>query len=353
MNTKNINLSTQHIHPDFKLAGQRFTSPESLLSFVKRNFREHFIFLKNWFDENNVVIAKTSGSTGIPKNIKLTKEAMLASAEATGIFFDLGAKSCVLHCLSSEFIAGKMQWVRALHLGWQLTVVPIDANPLAQTKKYFDFAAMVPLQAQNSLPELKRINQLLIGGAPLSYDLENQLKKLPSAIFQSYGMTETITHIAIKNLKDTEAVYWCLPNIEVSQNEDDCLIIQAPRISEHHIKTNDVVQLLSNTSFQWLGRVDHVINAGGYKIHPEILEKKLTPFIETEFFIIGKPDIKFDFVPVLVMEDSNSKLDFEDIFQKAGLHRYEKPKEIIFIVEFSRTPNGKINREATYLNGVE
>lgn len=353
MNTKTNFLSTPKIHPEFKLAGQNVESPEALVSFLSQEFPEHYAFLKDWFDEKEHIIAKTSGSTGKPKNIKISKKAMLASAEATGQFFKLGARSKVLLCLSSEFIAGKMQWVRALHLGWHLRLVPVDAQPLQHTRATFDFAAMVPLQAQNSLPKLTQISQLLIGGAPLSYALEQELQKLPIDIYHSFGMTETITHIALRNLKDTQGIYHCLPEIELSQNADNCMVIYAPRISKKVIITNDVVDLVSNTAFRWLGRFDHVINSGGYKIHPEALEKKLAPFITIPFFIYGKPDKTFGVVPVLIIETTVSPpQDYEAIFQKAGLHAYEKPKEVLFIAEFNRTPNGKVNRAATFFNVV-
>lgn len=344
-------MSTQHIHPDFKLAGKCFTKQETLLMFVAQKFPEHYVFLKDWFDEKDHVIAKTSGSTGKPKNIKISKKAMLASSEETGKFFKLGKKSKVLHCLSSKFIAGKMQWVRALHLGWHLRVVPVDSQPLKNTNMSFDFAAMVPLQAQKSLPKLTQIKQLLIGGAPLNFDLEKDLHELPIDVYQSFGMTETITHIALKNLKDKEAIYHCLPNVKVTQNSEKCLVIKAPRISKQDIITNDVVKIVSDTSFQWLGRLDHIINSGGYKIHPEMLEKKLTPFMAKPFFIYGKPDKTFGTVPVLLLETLDpTPQDYDAIFLKAGLHPYEKPKEIVLVKKFIRTPNGKINRKYSFFN---
>jgi len=343
-------LSIVNIHPDFKLQGQSFKDEMSLLSFVKIHFEVDYLFINDLFKSSASIKVATSGSTGKPKTIDISKKAMLYSATATGQFFDLPAKSRALHCLSSDYIAGKMMWVRALHLGWHLEVVKPDSKPLSHTKTNFDFAAMVPLQVQNSLTDLHRINKLIIGGAAVSYSLEQALKNRSTSCYQTYGMTETITHIAVKRIGTKKTFYKTLPEVSISQDNRDCLIIDAPNISEKPILTNDIVRLHSETEFEWLGRYDNIINSGGVKLFPEQIEAKLAAFIKFPFFVGSLPDEKLGEKLVLLIESDQPKLNIEKLLLKANVSKYEMPKEVYYLPNFVRTKNDKINRNDTILN---
>jgi O-succinylbenzoic acid--CoA ligase len=208
----------------------------------------------------------------------------------------------------------------------------------------FDFAAMVPLQAQNSLSELKHIKKLIVGGAKINAKLENSLKRIPKiSVFETYGMTETISHIAAKKVGEKE--FTVLPNVTISYDDSNCLVIHAPRISQDLITTNDVVELVDENKFIFLGRIDNVINSGGIKILPEQIENKLSPFIDRPFFIGSKEDSILGEKVVLVIEGEKEELN-NFIFDSLG--KYEKPKEVLFVPKFSYTGNGKIIRKESY-----
>lgn len=329
------------IHPDFKLASKSIYSPQELIAFLSDDFKEDALFLQELFDKSEFIYVKTSGSTGEPKTIELSKMALLKSAENTAQFFDLPNQTKALHCLSVQHIAGKMMWVRALHLGWDLTLTKPTNHPLKNINSQFDFAAMVPLQVQNSFNQLHQIGTLIIGGAPLSEEWENKLESIPSQIFLTYGMTETITHIAAKKIGKNN-LYYCLPSAEISVDERNCLEIYIPYVSNKKLITNDIVKLYEENSFELLGRYDTVINSGGVKFIPEKIEKKLDAFIPKPFIISSKYDEKLGEKLVLVIESEPFDLDFNNL--KIEFDKYEKPKEILFLENFPRTENGKIKR---------
>jgi len=330
------------IHPQFKLNSQSVSSVEDLIAKLENGFEDDIHFIQELFGSSECIIAHTSGSTGKPKKIEIPKKALLKSAEATGQYFDLPAETKALHCISSQFIAGKMMWVRALHLGWHLTLIQPNSYPMQDIGGNFDFAAMVPLQAQNSFSELHRIQKVIIGGAALEATWEKKLASLSNAIYQTYGMTETITHIAVKKLG--QPTYQCLPQIEIEQDQRGCLVIHVPYLHDAKIITNDLVSLTSPHTFIWLGRYDHVINSGGIKLIPEDLEKKLQAYVPYPFIMAGIPDEKWGQKLVLLLESEPIEEDFKALYQKAGLTNFETPKAIYFVSKFIYTSTNKINR---------
>jgi O-succinylbenzoic acid--CoA ligase len=270
---------------------------------------------------------------------------MVDSALATGDFFDLQPGNKALQCLPVKYVAGKMMLVRAMILGLDLEFVAPSSHPLESNEIDFDFVAMVPLQAQNSISQLKKVKKLIIGGAAVNKTLEKQLLKLPTKVYETYGMTETITHIAARKLG--EKAFTVLPYVTVSYDDRNCLVIHAPRISSEVIITNDIVELVDENQFIFLGRMDNVINSGGIKLIPEQIEQKLGGKISQRFFIASKPDDELGEKVVLVIEGDNHELDYSiyEYFDK-----YEKPKEIIFIPKFLDTATGKILRKETLNN---
>ncbi|PID67991.1 MAG: O-succinylbenzoic acid--CoA ligase [Flavobacteriia bacterium] len=331
------------IHPQFKLDNKAFSKPGTLLDEVKTNYPDDYDFLKALLYAKSIDV-QTSGSTGQPKIITHTIQALQKSAEATGKYFDLKPGTKALHCLSSAFIAGKMMWVRALHLGWHLTRVLPEANPLQNIPDHFDFAAMVPLQAQSSYEQLEQIKTLIIGGAPLSSVWEEKLARLNTAVYLTYGMTETITHIAVRNLKQSNAVFETLPSVMINQDNRGCLTIDVPYISNQTFVTNDVIDLINSTSFTWLGRYDHVINTGGIKIFPEQIEQRLQPYISYPFIISSIADETLGDKMVLVINSKAFDIDLNHLSQQAGLSAYYQPKQVVFMTDLPLTANGKIKR---------
>jgi len=352
------------LHKDFRLNGLS-CSWEDLkylgYAFVKEGeIYEKAIgnFLLDWCDADETISVNTSGSTGRPKPILLKKEYMVNSALATGEYFDLKPGNKALLCLSAENIAGKMMLVRAMVLGLDLHCIEPSLRPLDFLSQRYDFCAMVPMQLENSLDKIDRIKTLIVGGASVSNTLKAKVQDADCQIYETYGMTETITHVAVKKVNNVchpEPVegpaknsFRALPDVLFSKDKIDCLLINAPKISVEQIVTNDVVNLISETEFEWLGRYDNVINSGGIKLFPEQIEAKLSEVISNRFFVAGLPDKKLGQKLVLIIE---GEVDTDIIIQKIdaleSLGKYEVPKEIRVIPKFLETKTGKTQRKST------
>nr|WP_315208462.1 AMP-binding protein [uncultured Flavobacterium sp.] len=339
-------ITYHNVHNLFKLNGFHLNRNDLCrvaYSFIKEG--EEFEksvgdFILDWFDNKLYIEMNTSGTTGTPKLIRVDKQAMVNSAIATGDFFDLKPGDKALHCLPTKYIAGKMMFVRGFILGLDVDFVAPSSHPMMQNDTKYDFVAMVPLQAQNSLSQLKNVKKMIVGGAKMSNTLEKGLSKLKTKVYETYGMTETITHIAAKKIG--EEAFSILPNIKISQDDRNCLVIDAFKISNDSIVTNDLVELLGENQFVFLGRIDNVINSGGIKLIPEKIEDKLSDKINSRFFVAGKQDVVLGEKLVIVIEGEQQILD-DTIFD--GLDKYEKPKEVFYVSKFSETESGKIKRK--------
>lgn len=346
------------IHSQFKLNGVSYDS-ETLKSvaydFVKEgepHERQIGKFLGDWLDDREVIEVQTSGSTGTPTTVLLQKQHMANSARATGTFFRLQPGDTALLCLPTAYIAGKMMLVRALVLGLELDVVQATKYPLEAVQRTYDFCAMVPLQAVNSLTHIEQVKTLIIGGAPLSMGLKQQLAQSTTQVYETYGMTETCTHVALRecttNSTSSEANFLALPQVTFATDDRGCLVITAPMIATGPVVTNDMIRLVSPTEFQWLGRFDHVINSGGIKLFPEQIEAKLASAIPHPFFVAPLADEELGQKLVLVIEGDIDLPRFTRTLKATSiLERFEFPKEIHAIPEFLKTETGKIRRRAT------
>lgn len=306
-------------------------------------------FVHEWEDSNNHIIAKTSGSTGAPREILLSKDVMRHSAQLTGHYFDFSSSSVLLCCLNPDFIAGKMMLVRALTFGCQVILTQPE-HPLNYPDSLtVDFTAMVPLQLEKALAQhphkLNQISHIIVGGAAVSSPLEKQLNDLNCRVFETYGMTETTSHVALRPLGgELKKPFEALGEITFSTHSDDCLTIHAEALGHANLHTTDIVKWVDHRHFYWLGRADFVINSGGIKLHPEQLEQKLAnanlPF---RYFITAIPDERLGQAVCLVVEsDCTPIIDFGSFLEK-----YELPKRIAVIAPFSETASGKINRPET------
>lgn len=339
-------LTHKNVHNYFKIDGFHLNADEVrrvAYDYIKEgDGNEQAIgeFLLDWFDDKDYIEMRTSGTTGLPKLVRLEKQAMIQSALATGDFFELEPGNKALLCLPVKFIAGKMMLVRSLILGLELDIVAPSTQPLALNTKVYDFVAMVPLQVQNSIDGLKNVKKLIVGGAKMDLTLEEKLLPLKTAVYETYGMTETITHIAAKRLG--ESVFTVLPHVKIAQDNRGCLVITVPAISEEAIVTNDLVELIRENQFIFLGRIDNVVNSGGVKLIPEQIEAKLIGKIANRFFVTGVPDTTLGEKLILVIE--GEKQEFENDFFDV-LDKYEKPKEIVFVPKFKENENGKLLRK--------
>ena len=343
----------KNIHNRFLLNGNHYRFEdlfEIAYSFIKEGeAHEKAIgdFLMDWIRPNEIITLKTSGSTGKPKLIRYNKQAMVNSALATGDHFDVKIGDKALHCLNADYIAGKMMLVRAMILGLEIDLVPPQGNVLANSDKIYDFAAMVPLQVEHAFEDLNKVKTLLIGGAPSSIQLKEKLKQKSTHCYETYGMTETVTHIASRKINGETDYFSPLPGVNLSIDERGCMVIDVPYLSQEKIVTNDLVSLESDHRFLLKGRVDNVINTGGIKVIPEEIEAKMAAHISQPFFVGAVNDQALGQKVILLVEGDHTPDILDQLSSIEGLSKYELPKEVYAIALFERTPNGKIMRQQT------
>jgi O-succinylbenzoic acid--CoA ligase len=312
---------------------------------------ELYSFLEEWVSPSEFIEARTSGSTGEPQTIRLPKTTMQQSALRTIEFFGLQTGNRILLSLHCRFIAGKMMVVRAIVGQMDLVTVDPASDFDFLLNDTFDFGAMVPnqvfklLESPSGKKKLGNIHNLLIGGSAIPATLETQISQLSSRVVSTYGMTETASHIAIRELsvEKRSDVYHCLPGISVTTSENGCLQIHASEWKEP-LQTKDIAEVLSPASFRILGRADDVIISGGIKYWPETIEKKLQQVILGRFVISSLPDQKLGEKLVLVIEGEPTEIEIIQQKMAELLSPFERPKAIYFLDKFSETPNGKLKR---------
>ncbi len=347
------------IHNRFKFNGIHFDREglkEVSYSLIKEGLPYEQVtgdFLIDWLNDKDHIYVKTSGSTGTPKRIKLQKQAMVNSAIATGDFFGLQPGDKAIDCLPSHYIAGKMMLVRAMILGLEIDCVEPSTSPMFDYEKPYDFCAMVPLQLKNMIDYTSTIKTIIVGGSKVTKPLQEKIKNCTSRFYETYGMTETVTHVAVRPLQskvfEGSNVFKALPNVTFSTDSRDCLVIHAPKLIEGALTTNDIIDLKNDTSFQWLGRYDNVVNSGGVKLFPEHIEDKLQPLIKERFIVAGQPDDELGEKLILIIEKPSVAIAtiLESIKGLKALNKFEKPKQIYATEQFIETVNGKIQREKT------
>lgn len=302
-------------------------------------------FISEWRADTPYVVAHSSGSTGVPKEIHLLKEDMRVSARATNEFFGINSQSTLACPLSIDYIAGKMMYVRAFEARCKIVQLPV--SNIFDIDSNFDLVAIVPSQIKSLLIDDKianKIKNVIIGGAPLNDEQIQALRRVGVNAYATYGMTETCSHVALSSIYDDNQIFKAMPGINFSIDNSNCLIINARKYSFKTLKTNDIVELISPTSFKWIGRFDNVINSGGIKIHPELLEKEISKWIKSPFYIIGISDKKWGEAPVIVFEGEkdNEKAIIELLRTKVD-HRI-CPTRAFAVRQLPRTANGKIKR---------
>lgn len=316
-------------------------------------------FLAEWHNESPYVRVQTSGSTGTPKPMLAEKRRMLASARITCDFLGLKPGDTALLCMSLDYIAGKMMVVRSIERGLKLTTVEPSGHPLANNSKFlilnsqFSFSAMVPMQVYNSLqvPEekerLMQIRHLIIGGGAIDEAMEAELRHFPNAVWSTYGMTETLSHIALRRISGPEASEWYtpFPSVSISQTPDGCLVIDASEVCPKPLITNDIVEVDSGR-FRILGRKDNVICSGGIKIQIEEVERQLKPYLSAPYLITKRSDEKFGEVAVLLTEGSVDEA--KEVCERV-LPKYHQPKDYLHVAQIPMTETGKPARHQAQL----
>lgn len=306
-------------------------------------------FIEQWNDSNDYIIAHTSGSTGKPKEIKLLKSDMIESACATCRFFNIDGRSILVSPLSADYIAGKMMIVRAIVSDATLAMIQPTNRPDLNRFDRIDLLPVVPSQVDDILSNptnITRIKHLLVGGGKIDESLEQRIISSELDAWASYGMTETCSHVAVRRLGDSDSCYRALPGITFSVDSDNCLAIKSDNFSWKTLQTNDIVELIDNQSFRWLGRRDNIINSGGIKIIPEVVEQKISHLLDVPFYIVGRPDPKWGEAVMLYIE-SEQPINVFTLTEKIAqsLSPYERPKEIRVVKRFERTSSNKIKRK--------
>lgn len=308
-------------------------------------------FLEEWFSDSDTVKVQTSGSTGVPKIFDIEKNKMINSAEMTCNFLGLQKGDTALICLPVEYISGKMMVVRSIVRKLKLMIVDPSTRPIENLNEEIDFCAMTPLQVENSLEQLYLIKNLIIGGAAVSESLKKKiiqtlsLSNSQTKIFETYGMSETLSHIGLKQVApNPEDFFTVFENVEISKDERGCLKIFAPKVNAEVLQTNDLVEIKDENMFRFLGRIDHVINSGGAKIFPEQLEALVKKEIPNEVVFLGIDDESLGQKLILVVEGEQSEALKAKISNVPFEKNFHKPKEIIFLEKIPRTANGKVSR---------
>ena len=308
-------------------------------------------FLQEWHNDEPMVWVHTSGSTGTPKPLQVEKERMMASARLTCSFLGLTEGDSALLCMPLQYIAGKMVVVRSLVAGLKLVPIAPCGHPLKDLKEAPTFAAMIPMQVYNTLQEpeernkLMEIKHLIIGGGAIDDSLARELKKFPNHVWSTYGMTETLSHIALRRLNGTEASDWYTPfdSVNIRLSEEGTLIIHAPEVCNEELITNDIAEINHEGKFRILGRKDNIINSGGVKIQIEQVEAALKEHLDIPFQITARKDAKFGEIVVLLYNKMGNETDIRRICEEQ-LPAYWVPKVYLPVNELPLTGTGKPDR---------
>ncbi|SFP71146.1 AMP-binding protein [Hymenobacter arizonensis] len=321
-------------------------------------------FVRQWLTGTQEFTLTTSGSTGTPQPIVLKRRQLEASAARTGDFFDLGPGDRALVCLNCEYIGGLMMLVRGLERNMHLTIVEPQGNPfdMVATDAEFDFAAFVPLQLRTMLaagqaPRLNQIRALLVGGATVDSTLAKEIQALRVPVYHTYGMTETVSHIALRRLNGPEATssYRVLTGIAAGLDERGCLTLRGDVTDDQLVVTNDQVNLLDAHTFEWLGRADFVINSGGVKVQAEkvelVLDVALAELGESRrCFVAGQPDERLGEQVTAFVEgeplDTKAEKQLQTLLAER-LEKYERPRQLVYVMAFEATANGKLDQAST------
>lgn len=304
-------------------------------------------FLKEWDNDKDSINVYTSGSTGEPKKMELLKEFVKESAQRTNTFFNINSKSRLHSCVSPDFIGGKMMAVRAKIANSLFSWEDPSNEPLKNfpSDSIIDLLAVVPSQIiyiLNNLSSLPKINNIIIGGSAIHPDLKIKIANSGLNAFETYGMTETASHIALRPITKENVPFKLFPGIKISLDNESCLKIIFK--TGYIVRTNDIAEIISKDEFYIKGRRDDIIISGGRKVNPIVIETKIEKLVPSPFYITGFPDEKWGEKIVMVVEGPSFDKEKLLLQMKNYLEKWEIPKEINFVDKLPLTPNGKIIR---------
>lgn len=336
-------LKSQMITTDYK---EIFNLDKAVLDEIDPEIHQLLSF---WESDNNKITVHTSGSTGSLKKINIYKNQMIASAKNTLGYFEIKDNSTFLNCLPVKFIGGKMMLIRAILSKSKIILYKPSVNPISKLDTEIDFIGFTPLQLNYLLEKkhvFKKIKLAIIGGGLISENLISKIQNLTTNCFQTYGMTETISHIALRNLKNctNKTPYKCLGDFKVGANNKNQLIINSKKLNIENLVTNDKIQIISNKEFLFLNRTDNIINSGGLKINPDEVENKIIKSLGDNNFFIDK--IKNDKFGEEIILIALKKIKIDLLIDSIKLLKDKKiqPKKIYIVDKLIFNDNQKIDK---------
>jgi O-succinylbenzoic acid--CoA ligase len=301
--------------------------------------------IREWLEADEVISFQTSGSTGEPKPIEYPKSWVKTSVSKTILYFNLQKGNTVLHCLPPSFVAGKMMWLRAYLEKWKLLLVEPKAQ-LEIPSEVIDFAAFTPLQFDHLLnvspSSLEKIKTSIIGGGAVGQELLRKIKLLDANIYATFGMTETLTHIAVSRLLEMgdQIIFTPFDGVEVDVDQRQCLSLKIEYFDNLQLQTNDMVELHDSRRFSFIGRADRIINSGGKKINPEVLEARLEKVLDRPFYFCALKSEQLGEALALMIEGEDENFNSESWFM--NWDKLERPKFIFYRKKFMYTNSGKV-----------
>lgn len=347
-------MNIQISNNTFTLDSLRFDGTLSLTEFELKVKS----FILEWFSNHSTMIFQSSGSTGKPKKIEVSKENLKASALRTLDFCKHEKTNCILNVISFDHIGGAMQIIRAIVGDLNLIILPAKKDPFSNHTIDWDkilLLSLVPYQMHELCSaytkQLQKCSYILLGGAATDDVLNFKLKDLGfSNTYETYGMTETLSHIALRNCT-REKNFKIMEGISISTNDNKCLVIDDKKLKLSNLETNDIIEIIDKEHFLWKGRFDNIINSGGIKLSPEQIENKLKAIIPYPFFLFGLAHTTLGQSLNLIIETTEIDNDLKSkISNSSLLNNYEKPKFFYTCSQFIRSKNDKILRLETLKN---
>ncbi|BAU94854.1 O-succinylbenzoic acid--CoA ligase [Corynebacterium suranareeae] len=314
-------------------------------------------------DPSIALVMATSGSTGTPKGAQLTPLNLVSSADATHQF--LGGEGQWLLAMPAHHIAGMQVLIRSLIAGVEPLAIDLStgfhiddfATAAAELKNTGDriYTSLTPMQllkAMNSLPgieALKLFDAILVGGAALSKQALTSAKKLGISIVTTYGSSET-SGGCIYGGKPIPSAKVRLRNDRIELGGP--MIAQGYRNAPNHpdfanegwFTTSDAGELRDGI-LSVTGRVDAIIDSGGLKLHPEVLERAIADIKGvTAACVVGIPDPRLGQAIVAVYSGSISPS--EVIEGLDDLPRWQLPKRLKHLETLPSIGPGKADRRA-------
>ena len=327
------------------------------------------------------VLFETSGSSGIPKWLALSKMALLASAAAVNRQLDVTSASCWGLALPTHHVGGFGVMARAFAAGCDWCAIAGRWVPAAFVdwleKNQVTHTSLVPTQVHDLVAAGRRapvsLCAIVVGGGHLDAATGQAARALGWPVLASYGMTEAASQIATQGLDALETIYQpaplpVLPIWQTATSPDNLLSIAGPAlfsgmlVREHDQwvfvpraglwhQTQDRV-MLANGCLTVIGRADILVKVQGELVDPEMIERELVALAEGALppdclRVVAVPEVRAGqaLVPVFeaTVDAALIAAVVADYARRApGFRRLRPP---VVLQCFPRSPIGKPRRE--------